>query len=76
MIDPDEMVDMCYDFLSFARRQQIKVVLFKIKDRHLQHYLKNALCDQDFAAHALSADYNSRGEMYFPVSVDIPASYT
>lgn len=76
MIDPDEMVDMCFDFLSFARQTGVKVVVFKPKKRALHDYLRNSLTDQEFVVKAMAPDYNKRGELYYPMAIDISASYT
>lgn len=76
MIDPDEMVDMCFDFLSFARNTGVKVVVFKPKKRALHDYLRNSLTDQEIVVKSMPPDYNKRGELYYPMAVDILASYT
>lgn len=76
MIDADEMVDMCFDFLTFARNTGVEFVILKPKQRSLHDYLKNSLVDQDFVVTPMTPDYNRRGELYYPMAVDILASYT
>lgn len=73
-IDPDEMVDMCFNFISYARKHGIKRVVFRPRKRALHDALRNSFKDQEYEIREMSVDYDKKG-IYYPIMVDVEKSY-